>query len=156
MFTLSATTQEFLAKHQGQKIVFTNGCFDILHIGHLRYLQAARKLGDVLIIGLNADQSVRQLKGPQRPINAQEIRREFLLGLRCVDAVEIFSEETPLELIKAIHPHVLVKGGDWPIEKIVGHEFVQSYGGSVQSLPFVEGFSTTSLIKKMQQNGLKA
>jgi len=151
MFNLSSATQEFLAHHQGQKIVFTNGCFDILHIGHLRYLQAAKKLGDVLIVGLNADQSVRKLKGPTRPINPENIRREFLLGLRWVDAVEIFSQETPLELIKAIKPQVLVKGGDWPVEKIVGHEFVQSYGGVVQSLPFVEGFSTTGLIRKMQQ-----
>ena len=152
MFNLSLSTQNFLAQNKNKKIVFTNGCFDILHIGHLRYLQAAKKLGDVLIIGLNSDQSVQKLKGPSRPINPENIRREFLLGLSCVDAVEIFSQETPLELIKAVRPQVLVKGGDWPVEKIVGHEFVQSYGGQVQALPFVDGYSTTLLIKKMQQS----
>ena len=152
MFNLSPSTQDFLAQNKNKKIVFTNGCFDILHIGHLRYLQAAKKLGDVLLIGLNSDQSVQKLKGPSRPINPENIRREFLLGLSCVDAVEIFPQETPLELIKAVRPQVLVKGGDWPVEKIVGHEFVQSYGGLVQALPFVDGYSTTLLIKKMQQS----
>lgn len=151
MFDLSPATKHFLQQNQTKKIVFTNGCFDVLHIGHLRYLQAARKLGDLLLVGLNSDQSVKMLKGPSRPINPEDIRREFLLGLSCVDAVEIFAEETPLELIKAVRPQVLVKGGDWPVDKIVGHEFVQSYGGVVQSLPFVDGFSTTTLLQKMQQ-----
>ena len=151
MFNLSEATQKFLAQNKNKRIVFTNGCFDILHIGHLRYLQAARELGDVLLVGVNSDQSVKKLKGPARPINTAEIRCEFLRGLRWVDQVEIFGEETPFELIKAVRPQVLVKGGDWPVEKIVGHEFVQSYGGIVQSLPFVDGFSTTILLQKMGQ-----
>lgn len=138
-------------RSSNRKIIFTNGCFDILHVGHLRYLQQARQLGDYLFVGLNSDESVKGLKGPQRPIQTQEERAEILLGLSCVDAVSIFGEPTPIELIEKVRPDFLVKGGDWPIEKIVGHEFVQSYGGVVQSLPFVPGRSSTGLIEKIQK-----
>lgn len=132
----------------GERIVFTNGCFDILHVGHVRYLNQARKLGDLLVIGLNSDASVRRLKGEDRPINGELARGEVLKSLRSVDQVILFEEDTPLELIKAVRPAVLVKGGDWALEQIVGSEFVQSYGGQVKSLPFVDGYSTTSIIEK--------
>jgi rfaE bifunctional protein nucleotidyltransferase chain/domain len=132
------------------KVVFTNGCFDILHAGHVRYLAHARSLGDKLVVGLNSDESVRRLgKGPGRPIVGQNERREVLLALRAVDEVVIFDEDTPLRLIGEICPDVLVKGGDWPVEKIVGHELVLGYGGAVLSLPFVEGNSTTSIVEKI-------
>ena len=131
------------------RVVFTNGCFDILHVGHIRYLAAAKELGDVLIIGLNSDASVRRLKGQERPIVPETERREMLLALRSVDEVIIFEEDTPLSLIEHLRPDILVKGGDWPIESIIGNEFVRSYGGEAYSLPFVEGNSTTSLIEKI-------
>lgn len=147
----NSKTLEAIAKRSkaGDKLVFTNGCFDILHIGHIRYLSQAASLGDALIVGLNSDNSVKALKGQDRPINTQDIRREILLSLRFVDYVVIFDEDTPLGLIKLIKPSVLVKGGDWPIEKIVGADFVISNGGTVNSLPFVDGYSTTSLLQKM-------
>jgi rfaE bifunctional protein nucleotidyltransferase chain/domain len=132
------------------KVVFTNGCFDILHAGHVRYLAHARSLGDKLIVGLNSDESVARLgKGPGRPIVGQDERREVLLALRCVDEVVIFGEDTPLRLIGEVRPDVLVKGGDWPVEKIAGHELVLGYGGKVLSLPFAEGNSTTSIVQKI-------
>ena len=132
------------------KIVFTNGCFDLLHAGHVRYLAHARSLGGKLIVGLNSDDSVRRLgKGPERPIVGQDERREVLLALRAVDEVHIFDDDTPLKLIQELRPDILVKGGDWPVEKIVGHELVLSYGGKVLSLPFVEGNSTTSIVRKI-------
>ncbi len=131
------------------KIVFTNGCFDILHVGHLRYLKNARELGTSLVIGLNSDESVRKLKGPNRPIHNESERSEMLMGLKCVDNVFIFEEDTPLNLIKTIKPDVLVKGGDWAIETIVGHDFVKSNGGEVFSLNFYEGYSTTNTIEKI-------
>ncbi len=132
----------------GEKIVFTNGCFDILHVGHTRYLQQARQLGDLLVVGLNSDASVRRLKGPDRPINGEIARAEVLRALRPVDYVIVFEEDTPLDLIKEIKPNVLVKGGDWALDQIVGSDVVRSAGGTVQSLPFVDGFSTTSIIEK--------
>ena len=142
-----------IAKHRARKesIVFTNGCFDILHVGHCRYLAQARALGDLLVVGLNSDTSVRKLKGTVRPILPEEERRELLMALKPVDYVCLFSEETPLALIQKVKPDVLVKGGDWPVEKIVGHEFVQGYGGLVKSLPFVPGASTTEIFDRVRE-----
>ena len=134
-----------------KRIVFTNGCFDILHIGHTRYLSEARALGDVLFVGVNSDSSVRELKGDSRPVQNEKDRSEILLSLKSVDAASIFSESTPLELIKLVKPDVLVKGGDWAPDKIVGKDFVESYGGKVKALPFVAGHSTTSLVEKIQK-----
>lgn len=139
-------------KHQKERVVFTNGCFDLLHIGHVRYLTRARELGDLLVVGLNSDASVRRLKGPTRPVVSEQDRAEVLRGLRAVDYVIIFEEDTPLELIRQIKPDFLVKGGDWTVDKIVGSDFVMSYGGQVLSLPFEEGHSTTSLIEKARAN----
>lgn len=135
-----------------RKIVFTNGCFDLLHVGHIRYLEEAKSLGDILFVGVNADSSVKRLKGPERPIQNQSDRAEILSALRCVDYVSIFEEDTPYELIKIVKPQILVKGGDWKMESIVGHDLVTSWGGQVFSLQFIEGRSTTSLIKKSQTN----
>jgi rfaE bifunctional protein nucleotidyltransferase chain/domain len=141
-----------IAKHHERKerVVFTNGCFDILHVGHVCYLEQAKALGDVLVVGLNSDSSVVKLKGPQRPIVPQAERGELLLALKPVDYVIVFSEDTPLELIKKVKPDVLVKGGDWPVEKIVGADFVQANGGKAYSLPFVDGSSTTNIIEKIR------
>ncbi len=138
-------------KERGMKIVFTNGCFDILHEGHVSYLDQARSLGDVLVVGLNSDESVTRLKGPGRPVNTQGSRAEVLAGLGCVDHICIFDEDTPHELIAQICPQVLVKGGDWKIEDIVGSDIVQSHGGQVYSLPFLSGHSTTAMIKKIKK-----
>ncbi len=138
-------------KNQNKKIVFTNGCFDILHLGHVKYLAQARALADFLFVGLNSDVSVAQLKGVHRPVQHQQDRAEILLSLKSVDAVSIFEEATPLELIKLVKPYVLVKGGDWAPDKIVGGPFVQSLGGSVKSLPFVMGYSTSTIIEKIQK-----
>ena len=135
----------------GRTLVFTNGCFDLLHPGHLRYLAEARALGDFLLVGLNSDRSVRALKGPARPIQAQAVRAEMLAGLASVDAVTVFDQETPLELITLLLPDVLVKGGDWPPEKIVGAGLVSGRGGLVRSLPLAEGFSTTGLIELIRR-----
>lgn len=129
-------------------MVFTNGCFDILHVGHVRYLTEAKKLGAVLVVGINSDESVRRLKGPTRPVNAAPDRAEVLTALSAVDYVIEFSEDTPLELIKEVKPDVLVKGGDWPIDKIVGADVVQSYGGEVKSLSFIDGYSTTAILER--------
>ena len=137
------------ARKNSKKIVFTNGCFDILHVGHLRYLQDAKNLADFLIIGLNSDSSVKSLKGEKRPIVNELERAEMLLGLSAVDAVAIFSEPTPINLIESVKPDFLCKGGDWAIDKIVGASFVQSYGGKVLSLPFIEGKSTTGIIERI-------
>ena len=131
------------------KIVFTNGCFDILHVGHVRYLAEARSLGDCLVVGLNSDSSVKGLKGPSRPVTSQEDRKEMLMALRSVDEVVIFDEPTPLELIKKIQPDILVKGGDWSVDQIVGSEVVLEKGGTVLSLPFHLGNSTTGIIEKV-------
>jgi len=140
----------FLKENRNKKIVFTNGCFDILHRGHITYLNMAKALGDLLFVGLNSDASVKSIKNPDRPIN-NEVDRKFMLeSLKAVDFVEIFNESTPLELIKLVKPNYLVKGGDWPVHTIVGHDFVTSYGGVVQTLTFVEGESTTQFIAKLQ------
>jgi D-beta-D-heptose 7-phosphate kinase/D-beta-D-heptose 1-phosphate adenosyltransferase len=134
-------------KSEGKKIVFTNGCFDLLHVGHIRYLEKAKELGDILIVGVNSDRSVQMIKGPKRPILPEEERAEVLSGLGCIDYITLFDEPTPLELIAQLQPHVLVKGGDWTKETTVGKEMVESSGGKVVILPFVEGHSTSSLIK---------
>lgn len=133
------------------RVVFTNGCFDILHVGHTRYLKEARALGDLLVVGLNSDESVRGLKGPSRPVQSQADRGEILASLGSVDFVVIFSESTPNKLIEQVAPDVLVKGGDWPVEKIEGHKFVLARGGEVKSLPFHPGHSTTSLIERIDK-----
>ena len=145
----SSKLDSFLLENQEKKIVFTNGCFDILHRGHATYLAEARKLGDVLVVGLNSDESVKRLKGEERPINNQDDRKFLLEQLRFVDFVEIFHEDTPLNLILKIKPTILVKGGDWKIEQIVGSHEVIKNGGEVFSLNFVDGYSTTATIKKM-------
>jgi D-glycero-beta-D-manno-heptose 1-phosphate adenylyltransferase len=139
------------ALSQKQKWVFTNGCFDLLHVGHVRYLQAAHELGDCLIVGINTDSSVKKLKGPSRPIQNENDRAEILAALACVDYVILFSEETPEKLIQQVRPEVLVKGGDWKVDQIVGADFVQSIGGQVFSLSFHQGHSTTSLIERSQR-----
>lgn len=137
---------------KSDRIVFTNGVFDILHRGHVKYLEEAAALGDRLLIGLNSDASVKRLgKGDDRPLNDQDGRAAVLMGLRCVDAVVIFDQDTPMELIQMIAPDVLVKGGDWAPEKIVGAEFVKGRGGDVRSLPLVDGFSTTNLVEKIRR-----
>ncbi|MBT3234988.1 MAG: D-glycero-beta-D-manno-heptose 1-phosphate adenylyltransferase [Bdellovibrionales bacterium] len=147
---LSTAAIDFLATNQDKKIVFTNGCFDLVHLGHLEYLAEARALGDLLFLGLNSDRSVQELKGSDRPIIGQLDRKAFLEHLRVVDFVEIFDEPTPLRLINDVSPEVLVKGGDWGVKQIVGHEIVIAAGGEVRSLSFKDSYSTTSLIEKMQ------
>jgi len=137
-------------KEQNKKIVFTNGCFDILHAGHASYLLKAKSLGSALVIGLNGDGSVKKLKGKSRPIVTQKNRAIMLAALEAVDLVVIFNGLTPIKLIKAIKPDVLVKGGDWRKEDIVGANFVESYGGKVKSLPYIKGLSTRGLIAKIQ------
>lgn len=134
----------------GKKIVFTNGCFDILHAGHVQYLEEARGMGDILVVGLNSDSSVTRLKGSERPVNNEHDRYLVLQALRAVDYVIIFQEDTPYELIREIQPDVLVKGGDWAPEEIVGSDIVLSKGGVVRSLRFVEGLSTTGVIEKLR------
>ncbi|MDR1313146.1 MAG: D-glycero-beta-D-manno-heptose 1-phosphate adenylyltransferase [Deltaproteobacteria bacterium] len=136
-------------KALGKTLVFTNGCFDILHPGHLDYLARARELGDALYVGLNSDDSVRRLKGHKRPVNGQGVRALMLSGLSMVDGVAVFDEDTPLNLIRRLMPDVLVKGGDWPPEKIVGGPEVLAEGGRVLSLPFLDGYSTSSLIARI-------
>lgn len=146
----SAELDKFLEANRGKKIVFTNGCFDILHKGHVTYLNEAKKLGDLLVVGLNSDASVKRLKGPERPINNEKDRQFVLANLRSVDFVEIFEEDTPLSLILKVKPNILVKGGDWKIEQIVGAKEVIANGGEVFSLQFIDGYSTTSIITKIQ------
>jgi rfaE bifunctional protein nucleotidyltransferase chain/domain len=137
------------ARKNGKKIVFTNGCFDIIHSGHVFYLTEAKKLGDLLVVGLNTDDSVRRLKGSHRPINNEYDRAIVLDALKAVDYVVLFGKDTPLELIHIVQPDFLVKGGDYSPDKIVGAEFVQSYGGKVVTIAFVEGKSTTNIISKI-------
>ena len=134
-----------------KKIVFTNGCFDLLHVGHVRYLNEAKTHGDILVVGINSDASVQKLKGPNRPVQNQNDRAEILSNLKSVDFVTVFNEETPLELITVVRPNVLVKGGDWKPEQIVGSEFVLKNGGKVLSLKYYDGKSTTNLIEKSKR-----
>ncbi len=146
-----AATWASTARASGQKIVFTNGVFDLLHPGHVRYLQAARAQGDVLIIAINSDRSVSAIKGPTRPITPQAERAEILDALACVDAVVVFDEETPAEIIAAVLPNVLVKGADWAPDKIVGRDTVEAHGGKVVLMPFEQGWSTTSIVEKIRK-----
>lgn len=138
-------------KRNGRRIVFTNGCFDLLHPGHIGSLEQARALGDALIVGLNSDASVRQLKGAGRPVLPEHERAEILAALECVDAVVIFDELTPREIIARLLPDVLVKGADWPGDQIVGREEVEAAGGSVVSIPVVPGYSTTEILRKIRE-----
>ena len=137
-------------KNAGLTIVFTNGCFDILHYGHLHYLAAARDLGDRLVVGLNSAASVSRLKGAHRPLNDELTRQYLLAALSFIDAIVVFDEDTPIELIKRVKPSILVKGGDYTLDQIVGADIVIENGGQVMSLPFVEGYSTTNLEQKIK------
>ena len=139
------------ARRNKQRIVFTNGCFDLMHIGHTRYLQAAKALGDLLVVGVNSDTSAKSLnKAPDRPIVGETHRAEVLAALASVDYVVIFSEPDPLNLITALQPDVLVKGGDWPIDRIIGRDVVERRGGTVKTIPLVPGMSTTALIQRIR------
>lgn len=140
--------KRILSSKKRKKVVFTNGVFDILHPGHVQYLEKAKKKGDLLVIALNADSSVKQNKGPKRPINSLKQRQAVIAGLESVDYVTSFSEKTPLKIIETLRPHVLVKGGDWKISDIVGSKEVKSWGGKVFSISFLKGHSTTGIIKK--------
>ena len=156
MHTKITTRQELASglderRRQGHRIVFTNGCFDLMHIGHTRYLQAARDLGEALVVGVNSDESVRALnKGTDRPIVPDTQRAEVLAALACVDYVVIFSEPDPGALIAALQPDILVKGGDWSVDRIVGRETVEARGGRVQTIPLVPGVSTTTLVQRIR------
>jgi D-glycero-beta-D-manno-heptose 1-phosphate adenylyltransferase len=136
-------------REDGKKLVFTNGCFDILHIGHVRYLNQARAMGDALIVGINSDHSVREIKGPSRPIVSEEERAEVVASLACVDYTFIFDDPTPKGIVEAIVPDVLVKGADWDISRIVGRDTVEGAGGMVLNIPVVEGSSTTEIIQRV-------
>ncbi|HEX2488931.1 MAG TPA: D-glycero-beta-D-manno-heptose 1-phosphate adenylyltransferase [Blastocatellia bacterium] len=142
-------TERERLRRLGHRVVFTNGCFDLIHPGHVRYLQEARRLGDALIVALNSDRSVRELKGEKRPILDQNERAEVMAALGCVDYVTIFDEPTPRLVIAELLPDVLVKGGDWGADRIVGRDEVEAAGGEVLSLPFIEGCSTTDLIERI-------
>jgi rfaE bifunctional protein nucleotidyltransferase chain/domain len=137
-------------RRQGKKIVFTNGCFDILHLGHARYLEKARQKGGILVVGLNSDASVRKIKGRARPIFPQKDRARLLSFLPCVDFVVIFNELTPLNLIKALKPDVLVKGADWKGKEVVGQDLVKSWKGKVKLIPYLKGYSTTKIISRIK------
>jgi len=136
-------------KALGGKVVFTNGCFDILHPGHTRYLCAARELGDHLLVAVNSDQSVKSIKDPGRPILDEQVRAELLASLSCVDMVLVFDEDNPLKVIQYLMPDILVKGGDWSEEEIIGADAVKTAGGEVKRIPFVTGFSTTAIIERI-------
>ena len=140
------------ARRTGKRIVFTNGCFDLMHVGHVRYLAAARAAGDLLVVGVNDDASVRRLKGPERPLVPEAARAEVVAALAAVDYVTIFGEDTPAEVIAALVPDVLVKGADWAPEQVVGREVVEAHGGRVLLVPVVEGFSTTALVERLHRN----
>jgi D-beta-D-heptose 7-phosphate kinase/D-beta-D-heptose 1-phosphate adenosyltransferase len=138
-------------RKKGKKIAFTNGCFDILHVGHVRYLREAKKTADVLVLALNSDSSVRSLKGEKRPLMNEKERAEILAALEFIDFVTIFEELTPLELINYLKPDILIKGGDWPEEKVVGREEIKKWGGRVAIIPEVEGKSTTNIVEKIRK-----
>jgi D-beta-D-heptose 7-phosphate kinase/D-beta-D-heptose 1-phosphate adenosyltransferase len=137
-------------RQEGKRVVFTNGCFDLLHPGHVRYLEQARSLGDALIVALNSDRAVRELKGSGRPILKEQERAQVIGALSCVDYVTIFDDVSPLATISCLRPDILVKGGDWGLEEIIGRAEVEAAGGQVLSLPFVEGISTSDLIKRIR------
>lgn len=151
IYTRTDLVEQITAHQQaGERIVFTNGCFDLLHIGHTRYLEEAKGLGDRLVVGINSDDSVRQLaKGTDRPIVPADQRAEVVAALSCVDYVTIFDEPDPLALIQALRPNILVKGGDWSTDRIVGKEFVEAQGGSVRNIPLVPDISTTAIIQRI-------
>ena len=136
-------------KKAGKKIAFTNGCFELIHVGHVQYLQAARAEGDILVVGVNSDHSVRQIKGPRRPVVPENERAEVLASLACVDFVSLFDEPDPLEIIRSLLPDVLVKGADWAKDAIVGRDIVEAHGGRVVRIPLTQGASTTSIIDKI-------
>lgn len=140
------------ARASGQRVVFTNGVFDLLHPGHIRYLQAARAEGEALIVGINSDRSVSAIKGPTRPLTPAAERAEILGALACVDAVVVFDEETPDEIIRAVQPDVLVKGADWAPDKIVGRDTVEAHGGKVILMPVEQGWSTSSIVEKIRSH----
>jgi rfaE bifunctional protein nucleotidyltransferase chain/domain len=141
-----------ILKGEGKTIVFTNGCFDIIHAGHVRYLTEAKKLGDILVLALNSDSSVKVIKGDERPIVPEEERAIVVGSLESVDYVTLFDEETPLRLIEYLRPHILVKGGDWDEESVVGRDAVRQWGGAVVIIPEVKGASTTNIIEKIRNN----
>jgi rfaE bifunctional protein nucleotidyltransferase chain/domain len=145
-------TRALVARHRaaGLRIVFTNGVYDVLHPGHVRYLRQARSLGDALIVGVNADASVRRNKGPRRPINPEGERAEVVAALDCVDAAVLFDEDTPADIIRLVQPDILVKGADWPADQIVGRDTVEARGGRVVLMPVEQGYSTTSIIDKVK------
>ena len=143
----------FQESRSQSKIVFTNGCFDILHVGHVRYLQEAKSQGDVLVVGVNSDSSVKRLKGEERPIQTEQDRAEVLAALDCVDYVGIFTEDTADNIIKAVRPNIYVKGGDWSVDQIKEAPTVLEMGGEVKSLPFHKGRSTTNIVQKIIQLG---
>ena len=136
-------------RNEGKEIVFTNGCFDLIHVGHIRYLQKAKKLGDYLIVAVNSDHSVKIIKGDRRPIVPEDERAEVLTALECVDSVVIFHETDPYQLISLLKPHILVKGGDWSEDAIIGKDVVESIGGRVVRIPMIEGASTSNVIQKI-------
>lgn len=138
-------------QQQGKKIVFTNGCFDILHAGHVNIFLQARNLGDALVVAVNSDISIKKIKGEKRPVVTQEQRMQVLAALESIDYVVIFEEKTPLKIIKELQPDILVKGGDWPIETIVGKEIIEKKGGKVLSIPLMEGISTTNIIEEIKK-----
>lgn len=136
-------------KKEGKKIIFTNGCFDILHLGHIEYLSKAKDLGDILIVGLNSDSSIKKIKGEHRPINNQEARSILLSAISFIDAITIFTDDNPYYLIKMVKPNILVKGKDYKEEEIVGYDIVKSYGGEVKVIEITEGYSSTKIIEKL-------
>jgi D-beta-D-heptose 7-phosphate kinase/D-beta-D-heptose 1-phosphate adenosyltransferase len=146
----AAASKVEACRRAGRKVVFTNGCFDLLHPGHVRYLAEARSLGDILVVGLNSDASVQKIKGPGRPVMPEHERAEVLAGLAAVDAVVLFEEPDPLALIARLQPDVLVKGGDWPLDKIVGREVVEGRGGRVLTVPLLPGVSTSEIIARIR------
>ena len=149
--TLPALQQQMTKwRDAGETVVFSNGCFDILHLGHIDYLEKAGQLGSKLIIGINSDRSVQRLKGPQRPVQPEEARARMLAALEFIDAVVLFEEDTPLRLIETLRPHILVKGNDYTLDKIIGADFVLNNGGEVKTIPLVEGYSTTQIIEKIR------
>ncbi|MDB5258130.1 MAG: rfaE2 [Chitinophagaceae bacterium] len=139
-------------KNEGNEVVFTNGCFDIVHLGHVDYLEKASRLGQKMVVALNTDKSVSQLKGPERPINNEYARARIIASLGFVDAVILFGEETPLSAIETLVPDILVKGNDYTIDKIVGADFVLEHGGKVETIPLVAGYSTTNIVSKLKNN----
>ena len=140
-------------RHKGKKIAFTNGCFDILHFGHVSYLEAAKKKGRALVVGLNSDESVRRLKGADRPVNSELNRAGVLAGLEAVDFVVIFAEDTPYNLISQLKPDVLIKGADWKDKEIAGADVVKAHGGKVELIKYLDGLSTTNILKKIKSRG---